>query len=64
MEEVKNHEGPEITDMGVIVDGRAAAVDPDFAGLSGLKLLQPPGERVVEAEWHGFDAVGQRAKET
>ncbi len=49
LEEVLEDVGAPIADMGVVVDGRAAGVQLDHAGLEGDEVLDPAAEGVVES---------------
>ena len=51
-EQVGEQERPEVADVGRAVDRRAAAVDPDVAGLERLERPRLAGQRVVEPEGH------------
>ena len=49
-QQVLEEEGAEVTDMRIIVDGRAAGVHPNVAWLDRHELFQPAAHRVVEAQ--------------
>ena len=51
-QEVLEQERPEVSDVGVVVDGGAAGIERDPARLEGNERLDLAGERVVEAEAH------------
>ena len=51
-EDVGEEEGPEVADVGRAVDRRAAAVDPDVAGLERLERPGLAGHRVLESDRH------------
>ena len=51
-QEVREQEGPEVADVGRAVDRRAAAVDPDVAGLERLEGAGLARERVLQADRH------------
>ena len=53
-QQVLEHEGPEIPDMRIVIDRRAARVQPHQHVLGRLELLFGPGERVVEAQHRGL----------
>ena len=48
-EEVWEHERPQVADMRVAIDRRAAGVDPNDLVLEWVELLLAPCERVVQA---------------
>ncbi len=43
VEKVEGHEGPEVPDMGIIVDGRTAPVDQDLSRYQGFEGFQAAG---------------------
>ena len=49
-EQVGEQERPEVADVGRAVDRRAAAVDPDLAGLERLERPQLAGQRVPQPD--------------
>ena len=49
VEEVAEQVGPQVADVGVLVDRAAARVDRHEAGLDRLERLDAAGERIVEA---------------
>ena len=51
-EQVDQEEGPEIPDVGVVPDRRAAGIQGDPGRFLGMEFLDPPGEGVVKAEGH------------
>ena len=51
-QDVREHEGPEIADMGVVVDGRPAGVHPHDVVVEGIELLQLLGQGVIEPQGH------------
>ncbi len=59
VEDVREEEGAEVTDVRGGVDGGAAAVHPHPAFHQGDELFQPARERVVELKGHG-SSTGRR----
>ena len=51
-EQVLKEEGPEVPDVGVVVDCGAAGVERDLALLEWLEELDLPAQGVVEPEGH------------
>ena len=51
-DEVGQQVAAQVPDVGVAVDGRAAGVHPDAAGLERLDRFDPAGQGVAEAEGH------------
>jgi hypothetical protein len=49
-DQVGEDEAAEVPDVGVAVDGRAAGVHPEMAGLERFDRFETPGQGVVEAE--------------
>ena len=48
-QQVLEEKGPEVTDVSVIVNGRAAGIHPDVPHFDRLELFHLPTHRVVEA---------------
>ena len=48
-EHVGEDVSPEVADVRVLVDGRAARVDPDASRIDRPQVLLPPGQRVVDS---------------
>ena len=64
-DEVREEVAPQVADMGVAVDGRAAGVHPDATRLQRLDGPHLAGQRVAQSEGHrgapgGIRGVGQR----
>jgi hypothetical protein len=53
LEQVLEDIGPEVSDMGKIVNRRPAGVEADDPGFQRDEILDPAGEGVEEANRHG-----------
>ena len=60
-DEVGEEEGPEVPDVGVAVDGRAAGVHPEPPAVARLDGFDGAGEGVAEAECHARIVVARSA---
>jgi hypothetical protein len=49
---IMEYVGPEIPDMGIVVNSGTAAVKPDFTGINRFKGLQFPSQGIVEGKGH------------
>src|SRR5439155_11318614 len=58
-DQVAEHEGPHVAEVGVAVDSRAAGVHPHGATVGRLDLLDVPVERVVET--HDGEDTAERS---
>ncbi len=54
-QQILEEEGPEVPDVGVVPDRRAAGVQRGPARHGSARRVPPAGERVVEAEGHGAE---------
>src|SRR6185312_763562 len=57
-DEVGQEERPQVADVGVAVDGRAARVHPEAASVDGLDGLDGAGQGVAKTEGHPGIVVG------
>jgi hypothetical protein len=49
---IMEYVGPEIPDMGIVINRGATAVKPDFAGINRFKGLQFPSQGIVKGKGH------------
>ena len=51
-QQVENDDRPSVADMGVVIDRRAANVEPDRAWVDRREILLAAGQRVIKAQRH------------
>jgi hypothetical protein len=56
LQEIVGDIGPEVPDMGIIINRRAAAIEPNFSSLNGFKDLYFPAKGIVQGKRHGTSA--------
>jgi hypothetical protein len=52
-QDIFEHIGLEVPDMGKIIYGRSATIHPDVSSLQGFESFDRTGHRVVEGKIHG-----------
>jgi hypothetical protein len=51
-EQILENIGPEIADVGVVVDRRTAGIEADLAGVDGFQNLQPLAQAIKNLQGH------------
>ena len=56
-QDVDGQEGPQVADVGVVIDGRSARIDRHRTFRRGRKRLDFPAQRIVEVQHMWYDSV-------